>query len=561
MPGVAIHALAPCFRCRSRVPARCPTRHRGRHQRRRHDHGLRHAGHVRQQNQTGPCRVASRDATLFTHHHLAGITLPMSSDQARFVDLESGAVSLAPLQLHAHGQHAKQHHTLYLGRASTGEHRALLIRGHFDFREQFCRVLTLSGNHDDVHYWRETQTPPATVSTDDRQRSAIVNGNIYFFIYLSDVLPEAGRHGFNLLDGIVSFDLGSEKWLHLTVLNGNLVVVHQNVEKHLGLRTMDLWFCSGCSLAAGNAQWHRHYSVYYGDEIGRVMPLWELDDGRLAVVAYPSGGSSVALGAQSLTLRMYDPGTDACVDVVEMNKCVHISIHYGNRRYAVCHHFCHASHSRLAPPPLARALFVRLRPSSPSGPGRLVGPGHRRPRAQAASSRQAVVDSHAYPGRRRPQPSLVAEPACAAAGSFPSGARHRQGSFPSVAGSFPSAASLLLPHRAAQHPNLRRSRHLASGAQVSVGGGGLVKSVASLYKKAMPGKRWRPNAAEDSGSGRGRGKRGGGRGNGKGGVGGRGRARAKEPSPIVEQSFRLVVGGEEDEEGQRGGGQEEEDQQ
>ncbi|KAK3124706.1 hypothetical protein QOZ80_7BG0590980 [Eleusine coracana subsp. coracana] len=160
-----------------------------------------------------PAGSWSRDATLCTHHHLAEITLPMSSNHARFVDLESGAVSLAPLQLHA-----------------------------------------------------------------------------------QDMLPEAGRHGFNLLDGIVSFDLGSEKWsptvipgplssrlpdktypigtifrimwrLYLTALNGNLVVVHQNVEKHLGFCTMDLWFCTGSSLAAGNAQWHRYYSVYYGDEI------------------------------------------------------------------------------------------------------------------------------------------------------------------------------------------------------------------------------------------------------------------------------------------------------
>ncbi|GJN03217.1 hypothetical protein PR202_ga20635 [Eleusine coracana subsp. coracana] len=38
-----------------------------------------------------------------------------------------------------------------------------------------------------------------------------------------------------------------------------------------------------------------------------------------------------------------------------------------------------------------------------------------------------------------------------------------------------------------------------------VGGGGLVKSVVSLYKTAMPGKRGRPSAAEESRSGRGRG--------------------------------------------------------
>ncbi|KAL6638941.1 hypothetical protein ACP70R_022671 [Stipagrostis hirtigluma subsp. patula] len=285
-----------------------------------------------------------------THGHLAGIALDGRCLRVRVVDMESGAVSLVPDRIQvgrASDPRSPAMSGVHLfGRAASGEHKLLRISS--NGRDQFCHVLTLGGSGAD---WTERPAPPVPVFPG--HGSAVVVDGIAFFLVEPSSSSWDARHDFDEPDGIASFDLATEQWsstilrgpvssctedtaehtrgyaspFQLTSLNGRLVVIHGNRDSC----SLDLWFREANSDEDGRVLWSRRYTMRYDseEEMCRafVEPLWELDDGRLAVWWYLSDEN----GRSHQVLRTYDPSTNAFADVKKMEEtCVGVGVYTGD---------------------------------------------------------------------------------------------------------------------------------------------------------------------------------------------------------------------------------------
>ncbi|KAL6639670.1 hypothetical protein ACP70R_023400 [Stipagrostis hirtigluma subsp. patula] len=309
------------------------------------------SGNIRKRVPAGGLR---HEAKMLTHGHLAAMALDGQCLRVRVVDMESGAVSLVPDRIQV--EHASDPRSQatggvpVLGRAASGEHKLLRIsrKGRDD---QVCHVATIGGGGGGG--WTERPAPPVPVFL-GHGRAVVVDGIAYFLVQPARNFWGGARHDFDEPDGIASFDLATEQWsptilrgpvssctddtaehtagyesrFQLTALNGRLVVIHRNVD-HC---SMDLWFRTGCSSDEGRAPWHRRYVIRYDSEearrlAGAVDPLWELDDGRLAVWCLFSGG----YGRLHKVLRTYDPSTNAFADVKEIEEeCVGVGVYTGD---------------------------------------------------------------------------------------------------------------------------------------------------------------------------------------------------------------------------------------
>ncbi|WVZ62295.1 hypothetical protein U9M48_012059, partial [Paspalum notatum var. saurae] len=197
---------------------------------------------------------------------------------------------------------------------------------------QLCYVLTVSGGgggDDAASGWGERHAPPARItwSRSSDTRATIVDG-IAYFLTTPPRFVVANNFG-GPADSIASFDLATEQWspallrgpwssgssaadetstsvhendeLRLAAVNGYLVVVHDN--SHCD--TMDLWF------RVGPAQWCRRFAIRYHRSLHMdwsMDPLWELDDGRVAVWMRGCGAGG---------LKIYHPRTKVFQDVVK----------------------------------------------------------------------------------------------------------------------------------------------------------------------------------------------------------------------------------------------------
>ncbi|KAK3124702.1 hypothetical protein QOZ80_7BG0590920 [Eleusine coracana subsp. coracana] len=275
------------------------------------------------------------------HHHIAVIAVDKRCLRLHRVDLESGAVSVVPNNLQVeHLQDSRSKAscaTLVVGRASTGEHKALRVRGFMC--SQFCHVLDLDGDGRHQQQWRETQAPNVPIMGN----GTVVKGVAYFLVYPSSslLLPVSGRRGFHGPDGIASFDLGTEQWsrtlihgplsisnddetynftssdmLQLSALNGCLV---SHAPYHCDV--MDLWFYEGRCPEDGRALWCWAYSIER-EGINRMVPLWVLDkDGGL--VMWDISG----------VLWMYDPTNNEFADGGTTDSCVSAGVYTGRLLY------------------------------------------------------------------------------------------------------------------------------------------------------------------------------------------------------------------------------------
>ncbi|KAJ1288157.1 hypothetical protein BS78_02G068700 [Paspalum vaginatum] len=196
------------------------------------------------------------------------------------------------------------------------DHKALRIHSSYS-SQQLCYVLTLGDGGGHEQRWRESQAAPAHANQLSCT-NAVVDGIAYFLITRPRYVDADEFEG--PVDGIASFDLATEQWspallhgpwsggganetltsihrnnewLRLAALNGCLVMVHDKSDCH----TMDPWFhAPGRSSESGQSLWCRRFAIPYGSMYRLMEPLWELDDGRLAI--WMGGG-----------LKMYDPRT------------------------------------------------------------------------------------------------------------------------------------------------------------------------------------------------------------------------------------------------------------
>ncbi|KAK3124700.1 hypothetical protein QOZ80_7BG0590880 [Eleusine coracana subsp. coracana] len=277
-----------------------------------------------------PAGMWSFDAQISSHQYLAGIAVDDYCRCLRMVNLESGAISLVPKRF----QRARALPAGFVhGRAASGEHKVIRIRN-TSSGAQYCDVLTLgSGGDYGNTYWRRGQPPPVPVHSRYRGSAVVVKGIAYFLVdriqlYNSEVPGDV------TLDDMATFDLSTEQWsltlLHgplssdiqkrqhrpqLTALKGRLVVIHPRYEGG----PMDLWFRVGTSLDdAGWPIWFRRYAnIRFG------VPLWELDDGRLAVWMWSRKSWTVPDDYMGM-LSLYDPKTRGYVTVAELDNFVGI---------------------------------------------------------------------------------------------------------------------------------------------------------------------------------------------------------------------------------------------
>ncbi|KAM3371235.1 hypothetical protein ACQJBY_018555 [Aegilops geniculata] len=215
----------------------------------------------------------------------------------------------------------RHHQSFMLGRASTGDCKVLYIGR--PNRQQFCKVLTLSVDHE----WRATGCPPANVMTGYSGGAAAVKGVAYF---LPSCLraPAPGNKGY-----IMAYDLEKEVWRSASVpapAPGSKKVVHKlshglaELGGCLALMygdehwSMELWllvdpdqaiWSMQCTIAVpyryqGVQESHLHLDV--------AEPLWLLDDGRIMIWMWMSGEHPHAV------LCMYDSRTMTYTDVADM---------------------------------------------------------------------------------------------------------------------------------------------------------------------------------------------------------------------------------------------------
>ncbi|KAL6639669.1 hypothetical protein ACP70R_023399 [Stipagrostis hirtigluma subsp. patula] len=271
------------------------------------------SGNIRKRVPAGGWRP---EAKMLTHGHLAAMALDGRCIRVRVVDMESGAVSLVPDRIQV--EHASDGGRTCpwprLRGAQADPHQqqrprpGLPCRHHRRRRRQRRQRQRLDGE----------AAPPGPVFP-GHGRAVVVNGIAYFLVRPQWSPTILRGPVSSCTDDTAEHTAGCEWHFQLTALNGRLVVVHRNVDQC----SMDLWFRTGCSSDEGRAPWHRRYVIRYESKeamhlAGAVEPLWELDDGRLAVWCLFSG----EYGRLHKVLRTYDPSTNAFADVKEMEECV-----------------------------------------------------------------------------------------------------------------------------------------------------------------------------------------------------------------------------------------------
>ncbi|KAJ1298773.1 hypothetical protein BS78_01G479600 [Paspalum vaginatum] len=229
----------------------------------------------------------------------------------RVLNLATGAVTSIAAGTSAAGGMRTSSAYVFGQVPKTGEHKILRVYTSCDHSEQSCEILTLGGREQS---WRPAASPPVLVGgTDISRHRAVTQGVVHF------MTSDRAEY-----DGIASFDLATEQWrptllqgplssdgrhcqrtmLSLVDLNGCLVYVHHDYR----FKSIDIW------VLADQVTWLRIKSLRQGSVLQRgeimVQPLMVLDDGRIALwVAAPNG-----------IVRLYDPRTDSCRDVVSVGK-------------------------------------------------------------------------------------------------------------------------------------------------------------------------------------------------------------------------------------------------
>ncbi|KAL6638937.1 hypothetical protein ACP70R_022667 [Stipagrostis hirtigluma subsp. patula] len=220
------------------------------------------------------------------------------------------------------------------GQLSTGEYKVLRVLHNTEFShyKQLCEVITIGGGRSDAR-WRGKKPSPDPV---DVSQWSIVAVNGVAYLFTNEVAQDLDIRQ----KRIASFDLATEEWratlrgppiclvgdtfgvpgyhidcthFLLAALNGCLAVVHS-----FYYHSMDLWFLMDFE----EGLWVKQHSIQIESSCWMhhiVRPVLVLGDGR--IVAYTA--------ARGL-LSIYDPRTNTCTDLAEIEHYSTIGLYTGN---------------------------------------------------------------------------------------------------------------------------------------------------------------------------------------------------------------------------------------
>uniref|UniRef100_A0A0D9UZU5 F-box associated domain-containing protein n=1 Tax=Leersia perrieri TaxID=77586 RepID=A0A0D9UZU5_9ORYZ len=307
-----------------------------------------------------------------------GVLSLVDAATGHVTDLTPGPTTVTPSATNVYSGYTLGHVS------STGVHKLLHV---YDYNDKLSsnrnnyeyssEVLTVTGRGGE--WWRQTGAPPMRVEHKITRGSATVDGVVYFLAdATSDRITDA--HGRVVgSDSVAAFDLATEQWnpnlitgpltesngnhpytvrrdLALTALAGRLVVVHHNyASKTIELyalvnssntlrawtKTHELplttilrgWDKPACGpsepmkpgrrgglpkrgrtavVLPTKEQVKAAIEAVYKELVGQ--PLMMLEDGRIAVLVRGKEGA----------VRVYDPKTGVCEDVVRVGRCGNI---------------------------------------------------------------------------------------------------------------------------------------------------------------------------------------------------------------------------------------------
>ncbi|CAN6209597.1 unnamed protein product [Urochloa humidicola] len=235
--------------------------------------------------------------------------------------------------------------------ASTGEYKVLRVldADAHEHPRQLYEVFTLDHGNNDQACWRAKQAPPYRCSVELHYTCSVVMDGIVYFL-LSDngwdhsstaYQPDLVAASFNLeteewgaiirgpllsspadVDVDVSTLYKSWPYLSMAILSGSVVLGHSTPSFRKVSPSIDLWFLMDIE----NGLWVKQHSIQISNLYGcrlMVQPLLVLNDGRIILHHVPNIGTSSFL-------KIYDPGSKTCMDVVNMDHHSAVGLYRGN---------------------------------------------------------------------------------------------------------------------------------------------------------------------------------------------------------------------------------------
>jgi F-box interacting protein len=185
-----------------------------------------------------------------------------------------------------------------------------------------CEVLTLEEDGVECE-WRQAEPPPALVSVcsfGSSCLSAAVNGIVHFLSSSIHGAPADRVLCFNLeseewtkaIDGPLNAD--TESWrktgkIRLAKFKDALCMIQTEVRQTNRIYA-NIWLL----VNPGSSIWVKTYVIPMASSSDGVQPLWVMPDGVRLLLFYYS--------MEKCPVRVYDPCTGKCTEVMEMPKCV-----------------------------------------------------------------------------------------------------------------------------------------------------------------------------------------------------------------------------------------------
>ncbi|CAN6171293.1 unnamed protein product [Urochloa humidicola] len=240
--------------------------------------------------------------------------------------------------------------------ASTGEYKVLRVLENVDEHPwQLYEVFTLGSNGKGQACWRAKKAPPYRRSVELHYTCSVVMDRIIYFLLSDNGWDHSTAYPADHV--AASFDLRTEEWgpiirgplsspadddvdfwsryttnwsnFSMAVLSASLVLGHSTPSSPKVSPSIDLWFL----MDSQKGLWIKQHSIQISNLYGRlrVQPLLVLNDGRIILHHVPSNGISSFL-------KIYDPGSNTCMDVVKMDHHSAVGLYRGNNLLSLPNH-------------------------------------------------------------------------------------------------------------------------------------------------------------------------------------------------------------------------------
>ncbi|CAL5089124.1 unnamed protein product [Urochloa decumbens] len=229
--------------------------------------------------------------------------------------------------------------------ASTGEYKVLRVLEATPDPDwhpcQLYEVFTLDHGNSQA-CWRAKKAPPYRCSVELHYTCSVVMDGIVYFLLSDNGWDHSTAYPRDLV--AASFDLETEEWgatirgplsspkdhgigasswsdFSMAVLSASVVLGHGRPSCHKVSPSIDLWFL----IDSEKGLWVKKHSIQISNLYGRpmVQPLLVLSDGRIILHHVRNIGISSFL-------KIYDPGSKTCMDVVKMDHHYAVGLYRGN---------------------------------------------------------------------------------------------------------------------------------------------------------------------------------------------------------------------------------------